>query len=73
MKTGKKTFDCVEMKNAIQARLAARHKGMCDSEILADIEKRLAVSKQPIAEWWRRISAEKGEGKKPHARSAASI
>ena len=55
----KKKFDCVEMKNAIQARLVARYRGVEASRLAEEIEERLARSNQPIAKFWRRISGEK--------------
>lgn len=54
MKTTKK-FDCVEMKNAIQARLVTRRKGMRPAEFVADVESALSHSKEPIGEFWRKI------------------
>jgi len=39
----KKTFDCVEMKNEIQAKLLKRYEGMSDEEIRADQDRRLSA------------------------------
>ena len=66
MKTITKNFDCIEMKNAIQARIIARRKGMKPSEILADIEQTLIRSQEPIAGLWRRLSAEGQPKMKTH-------
>jgi len=57
MKTITKEFDCIEMKNAIQARFVARRKGMKQSEIMADIEQTIIRSQEPIVGLWRRLSA----------------
>jgi len=56
MKTITKDFDCIEMKNAIQARLIARRKGMKAAEVMADIEQTLNRSSEPIADLWRRLN-----------------
>jgi len=39
-----KDFDCVEMKNRIQAELIERHKGMNEEEIEADQRKRIEAN-----------------------------
>ena len=54
-----KRFDCVEMKNAIQARLVARRRGMSPSEFVADVEMSLMKSKDPIGQYWRRACPKK--------------
>lgn len=43
-----KTFDCVRMKEEIQAELLERHQGMTEEEIREDEEKRIKAS--PILE-----------------------
>ena len=40
----KKEFDCVEMKNEIQAKLLKRYEGMTDEEIRADQDRRLSAA-----------------------------
>ena len=55
MKTSKK-FDCVEMKNAIQARLVGRRRGMNATQFLADMDTCLTKSTDPIAEYWKKIA-----------------
>ena len=50
-----KTFDCVQMKDEIQARLAKRRRGMTDAEIRSEIRANLAASENPIAKLWRAI------------------
>lgn len=59
MKRIGKDFDCVEMKNAIQARLVSRRRHMNANAFAADIEKTLSRSPAPIAGFWRQISARK--------------
>ena len=66
MKTTKK-FDCVEMKNAIQARLVARRKGMRPSEFMADVESSLSHSKEPIGDFWRKIRPGRTSSPRRHA------
>jgi len=56
MKTMTKSFSCVNMKNAIQSRLVTRRRGMSPSEFMADVESTLSQSKDPISEYWRKIS-----------------
>lgn len=67
-KKTKKAFDCVAMKNAIQARLVERRKGMSPSQVVADIEESLARSSQPISGFWRRITS----SQTPHATRRAA-
>ena len=54
MKT-KKTFDCVEMKNAIQARHRQEFEGLSDEEVRRRITERLATSDDVVARKWRAI------------------
>lgn len=51
----RKDFDCVEMKNAIQARLRDEREDMTDAEIRAEIREKLASSNHPVAAKWRQI------------------
>jgi hypothetical protein len=51
----KKSFDCVEMKNAIQAQLLKEHEGLSDEEIAHRRREWLETSKDPLAVWWRSI------------------
>ena len=52
-----KRFDCVRMKNDIQAGMLRKYRGMTDAEIQADLEHELATSNSPAAQFWRRISS----------------
>jgi len=44
----KKAFDAVEMKNAIQGRLAKEYAGMSDEERWGRMQKNLAESSDPV-------------------------
>jgi hypothetical protein len=52
-----KEFDCVRMKDEIQARLARQWRGLTDEEIRERIQRKLATSKSPIAQLWRKLLA----------------
>ena len=51
-----KQFDCVQMKNDIQARMRRRYAGWTDEERQADIERRLAESDSPVGRLWRDLT-----------------
>lgn len=48
-------FDCVRMKDEIQARLRAQWEGLSAAEIRERIQHDLETSTEPIAEWSRRL------------------
>jgi hypothetical protein len=48
-----KSFDCVEMKNAIQAQLRKEYEGLDEREIVRRRRQWLETSDSPVAEWWR--------------------
>ena len=50
-----KEFDCVKMKNRIQAQLLKEWEGMSDDDIRREIHRKLDESQSPIAQFWRRI------------------
>jgi hypothetical protein len=52
-----KEFDCVRMKDEIQARLTRQWRGLTDAEIRERIQRKLATSKSPIAQLWRKLQA----------------
>jgi hypothetical protein len=58
MTKGKK-FDCVKMKNEIQARLAEEYRGLTDEQVQDLIHHKLATSNSPIARLWRKASGER--------------
>jgi len=54
-----RSFDCVEMKQALQTQRAKEYAGLADEEIAQRIQKELATSRHPLAVWYRRIAAHK--------------
>ena len=50
-----KTFDCVEMKDRIQAQLANEYRGLTDEEKRRRIADELATSDDPVARKWRAV------------------
>ena len=52
----KKAFDCVEMKNAIQAKHRSEFDGLTDEEVRRRIAERLANSSDVVARKWRSIA-----------------
>ncbi len=56
-----KTFDCVEMKHAIQARHAEEYAGMTSEAIAEHVQEKLAMSDHPVAIWYRKVLAQKAE------------
>lgn len=53
-----KTFDCVRMKDEIQASLRRERRGMSPVAVRRSIERKLATSDSPTAKLWRRLSRE---------------
>lgn len=47
-------FDCIEMKDEIQAKLRKEWESLTDKEIRDRIRRNLETSQSPIARWWRR-------------------
>ena len=56
-----KTFDCVEMKAALQARLLKEMEGMTDEEQRAYTQRKLRESDSPAARLWRAVMAKQDE------------
>ena len=48
-----KTFDCLEMKNRIQAKLLAERARLGEAEIAKRRREWLETSTDPLAVWWR--------------------
>jgi len=48
-------FDCVKMKDEIQAKLRKDWEGLTDEDIRNRIRRNLETSQAPIARWWRQI------------------
>ena len=60
-----KEFDCVEMKNRIQAELLERYKGMTPEEIREDQERRIQAN--PIlGPFYRRITGKEKPADQPN-------
>ena len=55
--TPDKTFDCIAMKDAIQAQHAKDYASMSHEERWKTIEARLAASDDIIAQKWRKLSS----------------
>ena len=51
-----KTFDCLAMKRAIQAKLHKRWAGLTTEQIQDAIGKDLATSQTALAKWWRKLA-----------------
>jgi hypothetical protein len=51
----KKKFDCVDMKNEIQARLLSDQVGLTGPERVTTIQHALDRSKSPIGGLWRKL------------------
>jgi hypothetical protein len=67
-----KEFDCVRVKDEIQARLTRQWRGLTDEEIRERIRRKLATSRSPIAKLWRKLVArEKKAAKAAGARRPA--
>lgn len=54
MKTTK-TFDCVRMKDGIQAKLLKQWRDVPQEDVRRQIEEHLAASNSDLAKWWRSI------------------
>lgn len=50
-----KKFDCVALKNAIQAELREERQGRLDEEIERERREWLQRSDHPLALWWRSL------------------
>ncbi|MGD0517296.1 MAG: hypothetical protein ABSA26_07135 [Thermoguttaceae bacterium] len=50
-----KSFDCVQMKYELQARMAKKYEGLTDEEIARRRREWLEKSDDPLAKWWRSI------------------
>jgi hypothetical protein len=57
----RKSFDCVEMKNAIHAQLRKEHQGLDEAEISRRRRHWLETSDSSVAKWWRSAQAIKQE------------
>lgn len=53
MRPKPKTFDCVAMKNRIQAEVEADRKRLGEAEIARRHREWIETSDTPLARWWR--------------------
>ena len=53
----KKTFDCVEMKRALQARVLGQRRRLGDAEYERRHREWLETSDDSLARWWRKVTA----------------
>ena len=51
----KKAFDCVEIKNDVQAKLRTEFAGLSDEEERARITRELETSDDVVARKWRKL------------------
>lgn len=59
MKRPTKSFDCVDLKNQIQAQLYEERKSLGDVEMQKRYREWLENSEDPLASWWRSIEQSK--------------
>lgn len=52
-----KSYDCVEMKNRIQAELLAEKTRLGEAEVTRRHREWLETSKDPLAVWWRSVAS----------------
>ena len=52
-----KTYDCVEMKNGIQAELLAEKERLGEAEMARRHREWLETSTDPLALWWRAVAS----------------
>lgn len=52
-----KRFDCVEMKNKLQAAFLREHRDLTPGQLRATLHQELAASDAPAAKFWQRIVA----------------
>jgi hypothetical protein len=63
-----KTFDCVELKNRIQAELLAEKARLGEAETERRHREWLAESTDPLAAWWRSVAPPRATATAPDAR-----
>ncbi len=56
MKT-EKDFDCLKLKDEIQAKLRKEWQGLTDEQIRERIRHDLDTSEEPLAVWWRDVTS----------------
>ncbi|HPG69896.1 MAG TPA: hypothetical protein PLO37_23850 [Candidatus Hydrogenedentes bacterium] len=53
------TFDCIELKDRVQAELAEEYKGLAEDEKERQRIEKFRASNHPAARLWRRLTGEK--------------
>ena len=48
-------FDCIRLKDEIQARVARRFRGLSEAQVRSRTRRQLATSKSPIGRLWRSL------------------
>ena len=54
-----KKFDCVEMKDRIQAEMLREYEGLSDEEVRERIQLKLETSDSVVAKKWRKMQSTK--------------
>jgi hypothetical protein len=62
----KKAFDCVEMKNRLQAEMREQEQRLGPEEIRRRRQHWLATGEDGLARWWRSLSTHAQPEHKPH-------
>ena len=62
----KKAFDCVEMKNRLQADLRNQEQCLGAEGVRKQRRQWLATGEDSLARWWRSISAQTHPENEPH-------
>ncbi|MFH1024097.1 MAG: hypothetical protein V1809_12010 [Planctomycetota bacterium] len=52
-----KSFDCVKMKNDVQARLLKAREGKSDQEVRDILERKLQSSNSPVGRVWKKLQS----------------
>ena len=71
MKRKAKRFDCVEMKNAIQAKLLEEQERLGEEEARRRHQQWVHTSSDPLAIWWRRLVRSEARRSDRRARGSA--
>lgn len=60
-----KDFDCVQMKNEIQAELQKDWEGLSNAEIRSQIRRNLEQSQSPIGKLWHKLEKKSASSNVP--------
>jgi hypothetical protein len=56
-----KSFDCVRLKDEIQARVHKQWEGLTPEQVQAELRAHLARSTSEVAVWWRAVQTKHAE------------